>query len=151
MENNLRYGAAVDRTVPDFNQKEFVKNYSSSIVVPEKDELASILRYDDAVNFSDDASLLLNQKRLDGIDPKAVADIIRKRFSERNVTSQFDGLTDAEIFSQIKGRGIQTMSELDRYSEYLANSLGVSISERERQQKELEIKKDDSKTSESET
>lgn len=116
-----------DPSVPEFDRKSFIKDNAELIVVADKDELRDILKFPNNDNLDDDTSLLLNSRRLEFSDPKAVADIIRNRFGEKFTESPFAGLSDAEIFSNIKSRHIQSMSELDSYSEYLASSLSASI------------------------
>lgn len=120
---------SVDRSVGRYGNPDFIKRNGHLIVVAEKDELRDLLKWPDRANYSSDVALLLNSRRLDFADPKVVADIIRKRFAERNVPSHFEGLTDEQIFDAIKSRHIQSLSELDSYSEYLAASLDSSISE----------------------
>lgn len=123
------YGSiSEDKTVIDFDQSKFLESNAHLVVVCEKDELEDILKWDDACNIDNDAVLLLNSRRLDFADPKTVADIVRRRFSDKSVSSPFDGMDDNMIFANIKGRHIQSYSELDNYCEYLSAGLSANLS-----------------------
>lgn len=112
---------------PTFDHKTFLENNSQTIVVSTADELHDLLKIDGYTNVQNDVALLLNSRRLDFEDPKAVADIIRKRFAERSVKSPFEGMTDEEIFVNIKSRHVQSLAELDNYAEYIAGALSVTL------------------------
>lgn len=127
IESNVKrdsYGRVfVDKSVPHFDNESFLESNSEFVVVSQADELHDLLVLDGYTNVQNDVALLLNAKRLEFEDPKAVADIIRKRFAERNVTSPFEGMSDDDIFANIKSRHIQTLNELDRYAEHIASML----------------------------
>lgn len=112
---------------PHFDHKSFIEYNAETIIVSTADELHDLLKLDGYTNVQNDVALLLNSRRLEFEDPKAVADILRKRFAERSVSSPFDGMTDDEIFVNIKSRHIQSLAELDNYAEYLAGALSVNI------------------------
>lgn len=106
------------------SNENFLRDYGQFAVVSEKDELASIIKYDKCANVPNDITCLMNAKRLENLDPKFVADLVRRRFAERNVSdSVFSGLDDDGIFNMIKSRHIQSLGELDRYSEFLASRI----------------------------
>lgn len=119
----LNSPSSTDNLRPALQNENFIRYNAQVIVVPDVDELRDVLKIEGFQNVENDAVLLLNSRRLDFADPKIVADIIRKRFVERNVQSPFDGLSDDEIFANIKSRHIQSFAELDNYAEYLSKSL----------------------------
>ena len=121
----VKRNSFVERPKPD--NDNFLRLNNTTIVVTQVDELRPILKMSDCDNIENDACLLLNTRRLDFADPKVVADIIRNRFASRNVQSPFEGLTDEEIFSTIKSRNMQSLSELDNFAEYLANMIGQNL------------------------
>ena len=119
----LKSPSTTDKLRPALQNENFIRFNAQVIVVPDVDELRDVLKIEGFQNVENDTVLLLNSRRLDFADPKVVADIIRHRFAERNVQSPFDGLTDDEIFANIKSRHIQSFAELDNYAEYLSKSL----------------------------
>lgn len=119
----LKSPSTTDNLRPALQNENFLRFNAHVIVVPDVDELRDVLKIEGFQNVENDAVLLLNSRRLDFADPKVVADIIRNRFAERNVQSPFDGLTDEEIFANIKSRHVQSFAELDNYAEYLSKSL----------------------------
>ena len=121
----VKRNSFVERPKPD--NDNFLRLNNTTIVVTQVDELRPILKMSDCDNIENDACLLLNSRRLDFADPKVVVDIIRNRFASRNVQSPFEGLTDEEIFSTIKSRNMQSLSELDNFAEYLANTIGQNL------------------------
>lgn len=107
--------------------KDFIKSFMSSIVVPDSDELDSILVPEKGVaRRHSDVWLLTNVQRISNISPTALAEIIRTRFAERKVSNPYDGLSDDELFKTIKSRNIQSLSELKSYLTWLEDS-GIAI------------------------
>lgn len=119
----LKSPSTTDNLRPALKNENFLRYNAHVVVVPDVDDLRDVLKIEGFQNIENDAVLLLNSRRLDFADPKVVADIIRKRFAERNVQSPFVGLTDDEIFANIKSRHVQSFAELDNYAEYLSKSL----------------------------
>lgn len=119
----LKSPSTTDKLRPALQNENFLRFNAQVVVVPDIDELRDVLKIEGFQNVENDAVLLLNSRRLDFADPKVVADMIRKRFAEHNVQSPFDGLSDDEIFANIKSRHVQSFAELDNYAEYLSKSL----------------------------
>lgn len=93
-----------------------------------------------SVKIIDDVHMLFNQKRLDSLTLRSFTDYINSQASNNSTLSSLrKKMTDSQLYSFVKSRYIQSISELQSWALYL-DSCAESLKGELKEQLEIESK-----------